>query len=169
MSVSPYIECGKIVNTHGCRGGLKLDSWCNEPEDLAALKHIFIRSDENYRAYRVLKASVFKQFVIVTLDSVDTMDLALAMKGKTVYAKREEFALEDGEYFIVDLIGLDVIDADTGTVYGQLSDMINRGASDIYVVNTPAGERMIPVVDEFVDHVDIQKGIFVRPIEGMLD
>ena len=169
MSIQSYIECGKVINTHGCRGGLKLESWCNEPEDLAALKTLYIRTGDAYRAYRVSKASVFKQFVIVTLETVDTMDLALAMKGKTVYANREDFALENGEYFIVDLIGLDVIDADNGKIYGKLADMINRGASDIYVVNTPVGERMIPVVDEFVDHVDVSKGIFVRPIEGMLD
>ncbi len=169
MLSSSYIECGKIVNTHACHGGLKLESWCNEPEDLAALKKVYIRFGKEYRCYRVLKASIFKQFVIFTLEGVDTMDLALSLKGQTVYADREDFDLEDGEYFIVDLIGLDVIDADNGTVYGKLSDMINRGASDIYVVTTPSGERMIPVVDEFVDHVDIKKGIFVRPIEGMLD
>ena len=169
MSISPYIECGKIINTHGCHGAIKLESWCNDPEDLASLKKLFLRSEGKYSSYNVLKSSIFKQFVIVVLENVDTMDLALAMKGKTVYARREDFDLEDGEYFIVDLIGLNVIDADTGKIYGQLSDMINRGASDIYVVNTPKGERMIPVVDEFVDRVEIDKGIFVRPIEGMLD
>ena len=169
MAVSSYIECGKVVNTHGCHGGLKLESWCNDPEDLAALPNLYFRSGSEYRSYRVLKASIFKQFVIITLDSVNTMDLALAMKGQTVYASREDFDLEEGEYFLVDLIGLDVIDADNGKIYGQLSEMINRGASDIYVVKTPDGERMMPVVDEFVDHVDVNRGIFVRPIEGMLD
>ena len=169
MTSSKYIECGKIVNTHACHGAVKLESWCNEPEDLSALKKVYIKSTNEYRAYRVQKASIFKQFVIFTLEGVNTMDLALALKGQTVYADREDFDLEDGEYFIVDLIGLDVIDADNGTVYGKLCDMINRGASDIYVVKTPAGERMIPVVDEFVDHVDVEQGIFVRPIEGMLD
>ena len=169
MSSNSYIECGKIVNTHACHGAVKLESWCNEPEDLAELKTVYLKSGSEYRSYRVLKASIFKQFVIFTLEGVNTMDLALSLKGQTVYANRDDFDLEDGEYFIVDLIGLDVIDADNGTVYGKLCDMINRGASDIYVVKTPAGERMIPVVDEFVDHVDIKKGIFVRPIEGMLD
>ena len=97
------------------------------------------------------------------------MDLALAMKGQTVYARRKDFHLGKGEYFLADLIGLSVIDADTQKVYGTLSETINRGASDIYVVETPNGERMIPAVAEFIDHVDIEKGIFVRPIEGMLD
>ena len=62
-----------------------------------------------------------------------------------------------------------MIDADNGTVYGTLSETINRGASDIYVVKTANGERMIPAVDEFIDRIDLEKGVFVRPIPGMLD
>lgn len=169
MNQNLYIECGKIVNTHGCHGGIKLESWCNSPEELAALKNLYISKGSNYIAYRVLKASVFKQFVVATLEGLDDMDAALALKGKTVFALREEFALEEGEYFIADLIGLPIIDANTGKELGKLSETINRGASDIYVVSTPNGERMIPVVPEFVDRVDLQQGIFVTPIEGMLD
>ena len=117
----------------------------------------------------MLKASVFKQFVILELSDIDDMDKAMLLKGKLLYAAREDFALEEGEFFLVDMIGLDVIDADNGIVYGKLTEMINRGASDIYVVQTKNGERMIPAVDEFIISIDINKGIFVRPIEGMLD
>lgn len=169
MTENPYIECGKVINTHGCFGGLKLESWCNTPKELTELRRLYLKKGTEYIEYKVTKASVFKQFVILTLAEVDTMDLALAMKGQTVYAKRKDFHLEKGEYFLADLIGLSVIDAETGKVYGTLSETINRGASDIYVVQTENGERMIPAVAEFVDRVDIEKGIFVRPIEGMLD
>ncbi len=169
MTENPYIECGKVINTHGCFGGLKLESWCNTPKELTELRRLYLKNRTNYIEYKVLKASVFKQFVILTLDTVDTMDLALAMKGQTVYAKRKDFHLAKGEYFLADLIGLPVIDADTQKVYGTLSETINRGASDIYVVQTDAGERMIPAVAEFIDRVEIENGIFVRPIEGMLD
>ena len=62
-----------------------------------------------------------------------------------------------------------MIDAADGKVYGTLKDIINRGASDIYVIDTPAGERMMPAVDEFVKEVSLDKGIFVAPIEGMFD
>lgn len=169
MKEHSYIECGKVINTHGCFGGLKLESWCNTPKELTELRRLYFKKGAEYIEYKVMKASVFKQFVILTLDTVDTMDLALAMKGQTVYAKRKDFHLEKGEYFLADLIGLSVIDADTQKVYGILSETINRGASDIYVVKTEDGERMIPAVAEFIDHVDIEKGIFVRPISGMLD
>ena len=164
-----YIECGKIINTHGCRGGVKLDSWCNSPEELASLKRIFVLKNGAYVKYMVKKASVFKQFVIAELEGVSDMDAAMALKNTVVYASRDDFELEDGEFFIADLIGIKVIDATSGTVYGQVSDIINRGASDIYVVETPNGERMIPAVDEFIDRVDVKEGIFVNTIPGLLD
>ncbi|MBQ7383165.1 MAG: 16S rRNA processing protein RimM [Clostridia bacterium] len=164
-----YIECGKIINTHGCQGGVKLESWCNTPADLAALGRVFLFEKGRYRQIKVKKASVFKQFVIAELEGVSDMDAAMALKNTVLYAAREDFQLEDGEYFITDLVGLDVIDADNGRVYGTLVETVNRGASDIYVVNTPSGERMIPVVPEFIDRVEIGKGIFVRPISGMLE
>ena len=169
MSEKTYIECGKIINTHGCKGGLKLESWCNSPEDLASLKKIYLSISGEFEEFKILKASVFKQFVILTLDTVNTMDLALAMKGQTVYARRKDFHLAKGEYFLADLIGLPVIDADTQKVYGTLSETINRGASDIYVVKTSSGEVMIPVVDEFIDRVEVGKAVYVRPIPGMFD
>ena len=169
MNQKVYIECGKIVNTHGCHGGLKLESWCNSPEELADLTTLYVEKGSEYVAYRVTKASVFKQFVVATFGGVADMDAALALKGKTVFAKREDFQLEEGEYFIADLVGLPVIDANSGKELGKLLETINRGASDIYVVSTPHGERMIPAVPEFVDRIDPEQGVFVTPIEGMLD
>ncbi len=169
MSVRPYIECGKIINTHGCYGALKLESWCNTPEELADLKTLFLKKNEIYTELKVTKASVFKQFVLVNFDNIKNMDEALALKGQTIYAKRSDFNLDEGEYFIADLSGLSVIDANSGKKYGTLVEVINRGASDIYVVKTENGERMIPVVPEFVDRVDLEEGIFVTPISGMLD
>ncbi len=164
-----YIECAKIINTHGCHGALKLESWCNTPDDLAALARVFICDKDVYKQYKVKKSSVFKQFVIVELDGITDMDEAMALKNKILFADREDFALEDGEYFISDIIGVPVIDADSGKKYGTVSDIINRGASDIYVVNTPSGERMIPAVDEFIVKVDVNEGVFVRVIPGLLD
>ncbi len=169
MAERKYIECGKIINTHGCHGGVKIESWCNTPYDLAELKRIFVIENGNYRQIKVKKASVFKQFVIADLDGVSDMDTAMAMKNTVLYAAREDFSLEEGEYFIADMIGINVIDADNGNVCGKVTDIINRGASDIYVVETPNGERMIPAVDEFIIKADINEGIFVKLIPGLLD
>ena len=169
MEKRNYLECGKIVNTHGVKGAVKLESWCNSPEELAELERVFISMPGGMQEFKVIKASVFKQFVIAELEGICEIDIALGFKNKIIYAKREDFVLEEGDYFIADLIGLPVYDLDTNEEYGKIREVINRGASDIYVIDTPKGERMMPVVDEFVKKVDLEKGIFVSPIEGMLD
>ena len=164
-----YIECGKIINTHGCKGGLKVEPWCNSADDFTSLKRLYVSTRTGFLEYTVTKASVFKQFVILELREITDMDAALSLKNVTLFASREDFELSEGEYFLTDVIGLNVIDADSGKIYGTVTDVINRGASDIYVVDTPNGERMLPAVDEFVISVDIEKGVTVRVIEGLLD
>ena len=169
MAERKYIECGKIINTHGCHGGIKLESWCNSPQDLAALKKVYFFDNGEYIEKKIKKASVFKQFVIAELQEVTDMDTALSLKNVTVFAAREDFKLAEGEYFIADMIGVDVIDAKSGKIYGKVSDIINRGASDIYVVDTAQGEKMIPAVDEFIVKANVTEGVFVKVIPGLLD
>ena len=165
-----YLECGKIINTHGVKGAVKLESWCDSPSVLASLKCIYLSQKGQYNPKRVLHTSVFKQFVIMELEGVSDIDAATLLRGTVVYADRDDLPLEEGGYFIADLLGLPVADADNRElVYGTLKEVINRGASDIYVIETPVGERMMPVVDEFVKEVDPDRGIFISPIEGMLD
>ena len=156
MAKSKYLECGRIVNTHGVKGAVKVENRCDTPKVLASLKRIYFEKDGVYSEKRVLHGSVFKEFVIFELEGVSDMDAALLLKNTVIYADRDDIPLGEGAYFLADLEGLDVI-------------VINRGASDIYVVETPTGERMMPAVDEFVKKIDIEKGIFVSPIPGMLE
>ena len=169
MEKKKYIECGKIINTHGCYGGVKLESWCDSPDVLAKMKRIYILDAGDFCEIKVKKASVFKQFVLFELDGVTDMDSAIALKNTVVYADRKDFKLPKGSYFIADIIGCDVLDADSDRKYGTLKDIVNRGASDLYVVSTDKGEVMVPVVDEFVVRVEVGKAIYLRPIEGMFD
>ena len=168
MKKQQFLECAIIINTHGVRGDVKLESLCDSPEVLAQLERVFVLENGKYREIEVKHASVFKQFVLATLDGIDDMDKAAAMKGTTLYASRDDFELGEGDYFIADLIGLPVIDNVDGKVYGKIKDVINRGASDIYVVTTPTGERMMPVVEEFVKRVDVESGVYVETIPGLL-
>ena len=168
MEKKRYLECAIIINTHGVRGDVKLESLCDSPSVLAGLKRVFLKDGGDYREIKVLHSSVFKSFVLASLEGIDDIDKAMTYKGKTLYAAREDFKLRRGDYFIVDLIGLSVIDNVSGRVYGEVTDVINRGASDIYVVKTEGGERMMPAVKEFVKRVDTEKGIFVEVIPGLL-
>ena len=163
-----FLECGAVINTHGVRGDVKIESYCDSPEVLASLERVFVLEGGKYREIEVLHASVFKQFVLAGLEGIDDMDKAAAMKGTVLYAAREDFELEEGNFFIADLIGLPVIDNLNGTKYGIVADVVNRGASDIYVVKTPGGERMMPAVEEFVKQIDLEEGIFVETIPGLL-
>ena len=133
------------------------------------MKNVYMKNGDDFAKIKVKKASVFKQFVIASLDGIDDMDKAMALKETVLYAKRADFKLKKGEYFIADIIGLDVIDVDTGAKLGTLKEVINRGSADLYVVDTDSGERMVPVVNEFVKKVDVEKGIYLKPIEGMFD
>ncbi len=168
MEKKQYLECAIIINTHGVRGDVKLESLCDSPEVLADLKRVFVLENGRYREIKVIHTSIFKQFVLASLEGVTDMDQAAAMKGTTLYASRDDFELEEGDYFIADLIGLPIIDVENGKTYGTVKEVINRGASDIYVVKTPNGERMMPAVEEFVKNVDLDKGIFVKTIPGLL-
>ena len=169
MEHSRYLECGKVIATHGVAGALKIESWCDSPYVLSELPELYFFENGKYIKYEVEKASVFKSIVIAKLAGISTVEDAALRKNMTLYADRDDFELDEGAYFIADLIGLDVIDADTGKVYGKLSEVTNYGASDIYTVKTETGDKMIPAVPEFVIETDLERGIFVRPIEGMFD
>lgn len=164
-----YLECGKIINIHGLDGTVKLESWCDTPDVLASLPCIYFAENGAYRRCTIMRASVQKRFVLAHLERTDTPEDAEKLRGLTVYAARNDLPVPEGAHFIADLIGLPVIDADTGREYGVLTDVFNAGASDIYCIATPDGERMMPAVPEFVISVDIESAIRVRPIEGMFD
>ncbi len=170
MERSLFLPCGQIINTHGVRGVVKARSDCDSPEILASLSRVYTKRGDEYTAYEIKSASLQKGFVLLTLEGVDDLDAAVALKGRDIYAERaelEEF-MEEGDRFIADLIGLPLLHADTKERLGVLRDVYNLGASDIYVVDTPFGERMMPAVPEFVTEIT-DEAIYVRPIKGMLD
>jgi 16S rRNA processing protein RimM len=154
MKLIAFPECGKIVNTHGVMGAVKIESWCNSPAVLAKLKRVYLPTKQGMKELKITRASVFKQFVIAELEGITTVEEANALRGKVLHAAREDLKIPKGEYLIAELIGLDLVDVATGKVYGQLTEVLDQGPADIYVVNTPSGERMMPAVPEFVKGID---------------
>ena len=104
MKLIAFPECGKIVNTHGVMGAVKIESWCNTPAVLAKLKRVYLPGKEGMKEIRVTRASVFKQFVIAELEGVTTVDAAHALRGKVLHAAREDLRLPEGEDLIAELI-----------------------------------------------------------------
>lgn len=169
---SQYLECGKLVNTHGVMGNVKAESWCDSPRVLASLKTLYLRERGDFLPLKVEKASVFRDFVIFSFENVQNMDAAEKLKGKIIYADRDDLMIPEGSFFIADLIGLDVIDADTGKKYGTLKDVLQQGMNELYVVSTPGGDRMVPNVPAFIHHTVAEgdgSGVFVTPIPGLLE
>ena len=103
-----YLECGIIINTHGVRGNVKLESLCDSPEVLSDLSRVFVKEGNTYREIKVLHTSIFKSFVLADLEGINDMDTAAAMKGTTLYADREDFELEDKDITEIEKIEMEL-------------------------------------------------------------
>lgn len=162
MEKNQYIEAGKIVNTHGVRGEVKIQVWLDSPEFLRGFKTVYIER----KPVKMLSARIHKGFVIATFDGVEDVNAAMCLKNKTVFIDRADADLPEGAYFLQDIIGAKVVDED-GTEIGILSDILETPASDIYIVKGET-EHMIPAVPEFILSADAENGIIrVHLIEGM--
>jgi len=158
-----YIETGKIVNTFGMRGELKLQPWADSPDFLTNFEHFYIDGVP----IRVLSAKVHKGCVIAALEGVEDIDAAIKMKNKIIMVKKDDVHLEEGRHFVSDLIGLRVLDAETGETLGVLADVLALPSNNVYVIK---GDReiLVPAVPEFIVEVNIKDGhVRINMIEGL--
>ena len=159
----PFLEAGQIVNTHGIQGEVKIVPWCDTPEFLCQFDTFYLDG----QPIRVRSMRVHKGNVLAMLEGVDSVNAAMALKGKTLSIDRSGVVLPEGRHFIADLLGLEVIDAATGEKLGTVADVLTPPAHEVYVVRGEH-EYMIPAVDEFLAETNVEAGyIKVRLIEGM--
>ena len=159
-----YLETGKIVNTHGIAGEVKILPWADTPAFLLDFDTLYIEG----RPVRLLSARVHKNCVLARLEGVNTVNDAMRLRDKIVCIDREDVELEEGAFFLADLMGLEVRDADTGEFLGRIEDILTPPASNIYVVKGGAQDHMIPAVPEFVVETNVDEGYLrVHLIEGM--
>lgn len=162
MEKQAFIEAGRIINTHGVAGEVKIEVWLDSPAFMKKFKRLYIGGRET----AVLSAREHKGFLLAKLDGVDDVNAAMALKGKTLLINREDVRLPKGAFFIQDIIGASVIDQ-SGAEIGRLSEVLETPAHRVYVVK---GERehLIPAIPEFVMSTDSGAGVIrVRLIEGM--
>jgi len=158
-----YIETGKIVNTHGMRGEVRVQPWADSPGFLTRFEHFYIDGEP----VRVLSAKVHKGCVIAALEGVDDIDAAIRMKNKIIKVRKEVVQLEEGRFFVADLVGLQAVDAETGQSIGVLSDVLSLPSNNVYVIK---GEReiLVPAVPEFIIETNLTDGfVKLRMIEGL--
>ena len=162
-----FLECGKIVATHGLRGEVKVLPWCDGPEALVPIKTFYL--DGGNTPKRAERCRIQKNMVLLKLEGVDTPEAAQALRGRVLWLDREEDTLEEGQYYLQDLMGLSVKDADTGEVYGTLRDVTETGANDVYHVAFPDGRvQLIPAIPQVIVEIDIDGGkMLIRPLEGL--
>ena len=156
-----YLEAGQIVSTHGIRGELKVLPWADGPEFLTLFDRIYLKG----REYALESARVQKTCVLLKLQGVDTVEAAQALRDAVVQVNREDVELEEGTYFIADLIGLSVLDGERKV--GVIREIMTMPGNDVYVVQ---GEHtyMIPAVKEFLLETNLDQGyVRVKLIEGM--
>ena len=162
MEKKQYIEAGRIVNTHGVAGEVKIEVWLDSPQFLKSFKRCFI----DRREVKLLSARVHKGFLIVKLEGVEDVNAAMALKGRTVFMDRADARLPKGTFFLQDIIGASVVD-ESGNEIGKLVDVMETPASNVYVVKGEQ-EHLIPAVPEFILSTDADNGIItVHLIEGM--
>ena len=164
-----YLECGAISNTHGINGAVKVVNQCDAPEVLASLEYVYIEQLGVYRELTVTSSSVYKDTVIFTFDGIDTIEKAAKLKGKTLYADREDFELEEGTFFLADIIGLKVVDAGNGKVYGFVENVNTNSAPLLYEVKTESGIKLLPAVDAFIKEIVLEEAVYVTPVPGLLE
>ncbi len=163
-----FLEAGKIVTTHGIRGEVKVMPYTDTPELLCEFDRLFI--GKNRDEINVIRARVFKNTVIMKLEGIDTPEDAEKLRNKLLYMHRDDLELDDDTYFIQDLIGLEVSDADSGKVYGKIADVMQTGANDVYVIKGDDREYLVPAIADVVVSTDIDVGTMtIRPLEGLFD
>lgn len=161
---NPFLEAGEIVNTHGIRGELKILPWADSADFLCQFDTFYIDG----QPVKVLSARAHKNMAIVLLEGVGDINAAMRYKGKVISIDRTGVVLPNGRHFLADLMGLEVKDAQTGAVYGTVTDILTPPAHEVYVVTGTGKEYLIPAVDEFVKEIDVDRGfIAVKLIEGM--
>ena len=160
-------KLGQIVNAVGLKGENKVYPYTDYKERFEELDQLYIEDT----VYEIEKVRYMGEMAILKFAGVSDRNGAEALKGKYLYIDRENAReLEEDEYFIPDLIGMEVWD-EKGSRIGRLSDVIQNTAQDVYEVEPPSGKKfLIPAVSAFILNIDMTAGkITVRLIEGMME
>jgi len=164
MGKKTYIEAGKIVNTHGIAGEVKIEVWLDSPEFLKKFKRLYISGKE----IQVVSARVHKDMLIAKLDGYADINAAMCLKGRQVDILRDDAKLPTGKYFISEIIGAEAKDPE-GRHIGTMVDAVESPANMIYIIKDDNGEEhLVPAVPEFILGADLESNtLTVNMLEGM--
>lgn len=164
--VKEFLEGGKIVGTHGVRGEMRVECWCDSPQFLAKFKTLYF--NEGQEKIKV-QSRAHKNMVLMKIPEVDTIEKADLYRGRVVYIKRSDIKLEKGVNFVQDMIGLEVVDTKSKEVYGTVKDVLRTGSNDVYEMKgTDNKMYYIPAIDDIIDEIDIKNNtLSITPMKGL--
>ncbi len=167
--LNKYIEAGKIVGTHGVRGEMRVQPWCDSTAFLTKFK-VFYLDKNGSENITVAASRPHGNVCLVKAKGIDTIEQAERFRGRVLYIDREDCKLEEGRYFVTDIIGCEVFDADSNEYLGKVTDVSETGANDVWHIMKDGNEFLVPNIPVFVKNVDIENGkIIIAPIKGMFD
>ena len=165
------LQVGVITATHGIRGEVKVFPTTDDPERFSALKDVLLDTGREKIPLQISGVKYFKQFVILKFKGYDDINLVEPFRKKSLWVTRENAVpLEEDEYFIADLIGLTVV-TEEGETLGELTDVLQTGANDVYQVTTADGkEILLPAIKDCILSVDLsEERMTVHVLKGLLD
>lgn len=165
------MRVGVISSTHGVRGEVKVYPTTDDPARFQQLKKVLLDTGKERMSLEIDGVKFFKNLVILKFRGLDSIEAVEGYKGKDLYISREDAVpLSENENFIADLIGMEVR-TDKGVSLGVLSDVMETGANDVYVVKTPEGrEILLPAIRDCILEVNVEeKRMLVHVLEGLLD
>lgn len=164
-----YLEAGKIVATHGIRGEVRIEPWCDSADFIADLRR-FYRADGS--VLEVESSRVHKSMLLAKFKGIDTVNQGDLLRGVVIYLNRDDVRLPRGRYFVQDLLGARVEDCryrPACTV--KIEEIFQTAANDVYRIRDDAGkDYLFPAVDAMIVSTDLEAGcVRVRPIKGIFD
>lgn len=164
-----YLEVGKINNTHGIKGELKLQLWCDDVDFLKQLNTLYF-DDNGSKSVKLKSVRPQKNIAIIKLDGCNTIEEAEQLKGRVLYCNRDDVVLEEGTNYIADIIGCYVVDIDTEEEYGKVVDVLNHGSCDIYDIESWGKHTLIPAIPDVVKEINVEyKVIRIKAMKGLFD
>lgn len=166
-----FLRIGVITTSHGVKGEVKVFPTTEEPARFRELEELWVQTARGKEKKRIEQVKFFKQFVILKLEGISDRDQALLYKACDLFVDRDHaLPLEEGEYYLSDVIGLSVV-TETGERLGTVKDVIQTGANDVYEVLRENGKSvLLPAIRSCVQEIDPAKGeMRVHLMEGLLD
>jgi 16S rRNA processing protein RimM len=164
-----YLRVGVISSTHGIKGEVKVFPTTDDPERFKELKQVYLDTGRDFILLEIEGVKFFKQMVILKFKGIDNINDIEKYRGKDLLISRDNAVkLEEGEYFIYDLINSEVV-TDEGEPLGILTEIMATGANDVYIVKTVEGkELLLPSIKECILKVDVEnKRITVHLLNGL--